>query len=142
MPDAFIGVDVIVGVRGETDELFEQSKEFISTLDISQLHVFTYSERAGTKMLEIEHVVPIPERKRRSEALHILSDEKTKLFYEKQIGKTAQVLWESRHNGDNMLGFTNNYIRLERPYNINLVNTIQTVIMGEWNEEQTALKEI
>jgi len=142
MPDAFIGVDVIVGVRGETDELFEQSKAFIATLDISQLHVFTYSERADTKMLEIEHTVPIPERKRRSEALHILSEEKTKAFYEKQIGKTAQVLWESRHKGDYMVGFTNNYIRVEHPYEKDLVNTIHTVKMGEWNEDRSALKSL
>ena len=140
MPDAFIGVDVIVGVKGETDELFEQAKAFIQSLDISQLHVFSYSERAGTKMLEIEHTVSIAERKRRSDVLHVLSDEKTKQFYEKQIGKTGLVLWESRQKDDNMVGFTNNYIRIERPFEKSLVNTIQSVSFGEWNEEKSALK--
>lgn len=141
MPDAFIGVDVIVGVRGETDELFQEAQTFINTLDISQLHVFSYSERAGTKMLEIEHTVSNPERKRRSDVLHALSNEKTNAFYEKQIGKTAQVLWESRHNGENMVGFTQNYIRVERPYDKNLVNTIQTITLGKWNEDKSALKQ-
>ncbi len=140
MPDAFIGVDVIVGVKGETYELFEQAKTFIRSLDISQLHVFSYSERAGTKMLEIEHTVSISERKRRSDALHVLSDEKTKLFYEKQIGKTELVLWESRQKDDNMVGFTNNYIRVERAFEKSLVNTIQPVSLGEWNEDKSALK--
>jgi threonylcarbamoyladenosine tRNA methylthiotransferase MtaB len=140
MPDAFIGVDVIVGVKGETDELFEQAKTFIQNLDISQLHVFSYSERAGTKMLEIEHTVSIPERKRRSDVLHVLSDEKTKQFYEQQIGKTGLVLWESRQKDDNMVGFTNNYIRVERPFEKSLVNTIQTASFGEWNQDQSALK--
>lgn len=139
IPDAFIGVDVIVGVRGETNELFEQAQIFINLLDISQLHVFSYSERLGTKMLEIAHSVSTQERKSRSNLLHILSDKKTKLFYQNQIGKTAQVLWENRMNGENMIGFTNNYIRVERPYDENLVNTIQTISLGNWNEEESAL---
>jgi threonylcarbamoyladenosine tRNA methylthiotransferase MtaB len=139
MPHAFIGVDVIVGVRGETDELFEESCRFIDSLDISQLHVFTYSERAGTKMLEIEQNTPVTERKRRSDILHLLSDKKTKAFYESQIGKTYPVLWESRHNGENMVGFTNNYIRVERPYDKSLVNTIQNIRLEGWNDEKSAL---
>ena len=141
IPDAFIGVDVIVGVRGETAELFDQAMTFIKSLDISQLHVFSYSERSGTKMLEIAHSVSNQERKHRSDVLHLVSDEKTKIFYEKQIGRTAQVLWESRHNGENMVGFTSNYVRVERPYNKSLVNTIQTVTLGSWNEEKSALVE-
>ena len=139
MPDAFIGVDVIVGVRGETEEYFEQAIAFIASLDISQLHVFSYSERTGTKMLEIEQIVPITERKYRSDVLHELSEVKTWKFYELQIGKTAQVLWESRKNGEKMVGFTNNYIRAERSYDSMLVNTIQSVKLGDWNEEKTAL---
>ncbi|HEY5590054.1 MAG TPA: tRNA (N(6)-L-threonylcarbamoyladenosine(37)-C(2))-methylthiotransferase MtaB [Paludibacter sp.] len=142
MPDAFIGVDVIVGVKGETDELFEQAKTFIVSLDISQLHVFSYSERAGTKMLEIEHTVSNIERKHRSEVLHEISNKMTKAFYESQIGKTANVLWESQHKDEKMLGFTNNYIRVENTYDKNLVNTIQSIILGEWNEEKSALKSI
>ncbi len=139
MPDAFIGVDVIVGVRGETDELFEKACNFILSLDISQLHVFTYSERSGTKMLEIDHIVSLQERKRRSEVLHSISDKKTNVFYEKQMGKTAGVLWESNHNGEHMVGFTDNYVRVERAYDKNMVNKIQLVTTGEWNEERSAL---
>lgn len=139
LPHAFIGVDVIVGVRGETPELFEESCKFIDSLDISQLHVFTYSEREGTKMLDIEQNTPIEERKRRSEILHLLSEKKTKTFYETQIGKTYPVLWESRHNNENMLGFTSNYIQVERKYDKKSVNVIEVVTLGEWNQEKSAL---
>ena len=139
MPDAFIGVDVIVGVRGETAELFEQSCQFIDSLDISQLHVFTYSERAGTKMLEMEHIVHLKERKHRSDVLHALSDKKTKAFYESQRGKTSPVLWESRHKGENMVGFTANYVKAERPYDKILVNKVEIVTLGNWNEDKSAI---
>jgi len=142
LPDAFIGVDVIVGVRGETDELFEQSCQFIDSLDISQLHVFTYSERAGTKMLDIEYTVSLAERKRRSNVLHNLSEKKTLSFYENQYGKTFPVLWEGRHNGESMVGFSSNYVKVERAYDKKLVNTIQSVTLGGWNEEKSALIEI
>lgn len=138
-PDAFIGVDVIVGVRGETDELFEASCRFIDSLDISQLHVFTYSEREGTKMLEIENKVDLKERKRRSDVLHSLSEKKIRAFYDKQVGKRLNVLWESKHNGENMTGFSSNYVKVERPYDKLLVNTVQEVIVRGWNEEKTAL---
>ncbi len=140
LPDAFIGVDVITGVRGETDELFEESYKFIASLDISQLHVFTYSERTGTKMLDIEHIVSSNERKRRSDILHELSKEKTFSFYEKQIGKTQQVLWESRHHGENMYGFTENYIKVERPFDRKRINSVETINLGKWNKEKSALK--
>ncbi|MDD3322738.1 MAG: tRNA (N(6)-L-threonylcarbamoyladenosine(37)-C(2))-methylthiotransferase MtaB [Paludibacter sp.] len=140
MPDAFIGVDVIVGVRGETNEHFEEARNFIASLDISQLHVFSYSERAGTKMLEIDHPVSNQERKRRSDILHILSDEKIKVFYEKQIGKTVNILWESQHNADFMVGFSDNYIKAERLYDKSLVNTVQQVKLDCWNNERNALK--
>ena len=139
MPHAFIGVDVIVGVRGETAELFEASCEFIDTLDISQLHVFTYSERAGTKMLDIEQNTPISERKKRSEILHLLSDKKIQKFYESHILKTYPVLWESRQQGDKLVGFTNNYIKVERLYDKSKVNTVEMVQLGDWNEEKSAL---
>lgn len=127
LPDAFIGVDTIVGVRGESEELFDESVEFLRNLDFSQLHVFTYSERSGTKMLEIEHNVELKERKRRSDLLHRLSDEKTKAFYEKQIGKPSQVLWENKRDGDVMHGFTENYVRLKRPYDKNFINQFEEV---------------
>ena len=140
MPAAFIGVDVIVGVRGETAELFEQSCQFIDSLDISQLHVFTYSERAGTKMLEMEHIVDLKERKNRSDVLHALSEKKTKAFYESQRAKTSPVLWESHHKGENMVGFTANYVKAERPFEKTLVNKVETVKLGDWNEDMTALR--
>jgi threonylcarbamoyladenosine tRNA methylthiotransferase MtaB len=139
LPDAFIGVDVITGVRGETDDLFEESCKFITSLDISQLHVFTYSERSGTKMLDVDYIVSNQERKRRSDVLHTLSDRKTYLFYEKQIGKTLHVLWEGRHHGENMFGFTENYIKVERPYNRSLVNSVETIALGGWNNDKSAL---
>lgn len=133
IPDAFIGVDTIVGVRGETNELFERGFEFIKSLDFSQLHVFTYSERADTKMLDIEHIVPIKERKRRSDALHRLSDEKTRVFYESQIGRASKVLWEAKKEGDAMHGFTENYIRLQRPFEKELINKMEDVVIAKDN---------
>lgn len=140
LPHAFIGVDVIVGVHGETLEHFEKSCEFIDSLPISQLHVFTYSERADTMMLQIEHHNTITERKRRSDVLHQLSDKKTKSFYTSEIGKSYPVLWESRNHGDNMLGFTSNYIRIEKPIDRNSINTIEMVTLGAISEDGIALK--
>ncbi|MBR1594163.1 MAG: tRNA (N(6)-L-threonylcarbamoyladenosine(37)-C(2))-methylthiotransferase MtaB [Alloprevotella sp.] len=113
MSDAFIGVDVIVGMRGETDELFEQSYEFLQSLDVSQLHVFSYSERPGTKALEIPHAVSPQVRHERSQRLIALSEEKRKAFYEKHIGTTRPVLWEHARAEHPLQGFTDNYIRVE-----------------------------
>jgi len=139
MPDAFIGVDVIVGVHGETDVLFEESCRFIDSLNISQLHVFTYSERANTKMLEIEHHNSISERKRRSDILHLLSDKKLKAFYDSQQSKTYPVLWESRGHGDMMYGFTSNYVKVEKPVDKQWVNQLETITLGGWNEDNSCL---
>ncbi len=139
LPDAFIGVDTIVGVRGETDEHFADNVAYIENLDFSQLHVFTYSERSGTKMLEIEHNVALKERKRRSDLLHKLSDEKTKAFYEKQIGKNAKVLWEAKRDGTVMHGFTENYIRVACEFDKSKVNTFESITLGDWNSDKTAL---
>ena len=125
MPNAFIGVDVMVGVRGETLELFEECKAFIESLPISQLHVFTYSERAGTKALSIEPIVPMNERRRRNEILQQVSDAKLKAFYDSQIGKEAIVLWEDSKKGDCMHGFTENYVKVETKYDKNKVNTFE-----------------
>lgn len=127
MPDAFIGVDVITGVRGETDELFEKSFNFIKNLNISALHVFTYSEREGTKMLEIQPIIPVKEKKRRSNLLRALSTEKTEKFYRSQIGKTVNVLWESRHSGNQMCGFSENYLKVYGKYDRQKVNTVETL---------------
>lgn len=127
MPQAFIGVDVMVGVRGETAECFDDAYNFIRSLPVSQLHVFTYSERANTKMLEIDHVVPQRERKRRSDLLHRLSEQKLAAFYALHRGKKAVVLWESKREGELMSGFTENYIRIQRPYNKQKVNTFELI---------------
>lgn len=127
MPNAFIGVDVMVGVRGETIELFEECKTFIESLPISQLHVFTYSERAGTKALNIEPIVPMNERRRRNEILQQVSDAKLKAFYDSQIGKEAIVLWEDSKKGDCMHGFTENYVKVESKYNKNKVNSFEKI---------------
>lgn len=127
MPNAFIGVDVMVGVRGETFELFEECKTFIESLPISQLHVFTYSERAGTKALNIEPIVPMNERRRRNEILQQVSDAKLKAFYDSQIGKEAIVLWEDSKKGDCMHGFTENYVKVETKYDKNKVNTFEKI---------------
>lgn len=133
MPHAFIGVDVIVGVHGETPELFEESCRFIDSLDISQLHVFTYSERADTKMLEIEHQNSITERKRRSEILHQLSDKKTRAFYSSQTGLTYPVLWESRSHGEKMMGFSSNYVKVSAPMDKSKVNTLEDITITNEN---------
>ncbi len=127
MPNAFIGVDVMVGVRGETFELFEECKTFIESLPISQLHVFTYSERAGTKALNIEPIVPMNERRRRNEILQQVSDAKLKAFYDSQIGKEAIVLWEDPKKGDCMHGFTENYVKIESKYDKTKVNTFEKI---------------
>ena len=131
MPGAFIGVDVIVGTRGETDEYFEDTRLFLENLNVSQLHVFTYSERENTQALNIEHRVNPQEKKRRSEILHHLSEEKTQQFYAAQIGKTAKVLWEAKKNGGLMSGFTENYVKVRAPYQKELVNTVQEVVISE-----------
>ena len=131
MPNAFIGVDVMVGVRGETLELFNQCKQFIESIDISQLHVFTYSERAGTKALNITPIVPINERRRRNEILQQVSDAKLKAFYDSQIGKDAIVLWEDSKKGDSMHGFTENYVKVETKYDKNKVNTFEKITIKQ-----------
>ena len=112
MPDAFIGVDVIVGTRGETEAYFEDAFRFIKSLDISQLHVFSYSERPGTKALEIPHVVTPQEKHDRSRRLITLSEEKRLEHYRRYIGTQRMVLWEHAREGFPLLGWTDNYIRV------------------------------
>ncbi len=112
MPDAFIGVDVIVGTRGETQEYFEDAYRFIESLDISQLHVFSYSERPGTKALEIPHIVTPQEKHERSQRLIRLSEAKRQAHYQKYIGTARPVLWEHHRDGMPLLGWTDNYIRV------------------------------
>ena len=128
MPHAFIGVDCMVGVRGETEECFNDYVEFIKRLDVSQLHVFTYSERANTRMLELDVcIVPKAERQRRSKILHEISEEKTQTFYANQAGRELVVLWESKKEGDQMAGFTENYVKVHRPYDKEKVNTFEVI---------------
>ena len=128
MPHAFIGVDCMVGVRGETEECWREYVDFIESLPVSQLHVFTYSERANTRMLEMDlEVVPQRERERRSKLLHAISARKTAAFYAEHKGDTATVLWESAKKDGLMFGFTENYIKLSRPYDKSRVNTFEQV---------------
>lgn len=139
MPDAFIGVDVIVGTRGESDELFEQAYNFIKGLDISQLHVFSYSERPGTQALKIDGAVSPAEKHRRSQLLIAMSEEKRLAFYERHIGKEAVVLFEKPRTGMPMGGFTSNYIRVETASDALLVNRLVRVRLGGFNEDKSAL---
>lgn len=139
MPHAFIGVDVIVGTRGETDEYFEEARNFIDSLDVTQLHVFSYSERPGTQALKIDYVVDPQTKHQRSQTLLDISDRKLHAFYEAHRGYEAKVLFEHTRKGGMMHGFTENYIKVEVPYNTSLVNQTRTVKLGNWNEDKTAL---
>ncbi len=133
MPHAFIGVDCMVGVHGETEEFFADYIDFIEALPVSQLHVFTYSERANTRMVEMDLlVVPRSERDRRSKVLHAISTQKTEQFYTAHIGQKATVLWESKRikqddGPDLMEGFTENYIKVSCPYDKQKVNTFEQI---------------
>ena len=140
MPDAFIGVDLIVGMRGETDELFEESYNTVEGLDISQLHVFTYSERPGTRALKIEHVVTPQEKHARCTRMLNLSEEKRLAFYKSQIGECRPVLFEQPAPGALMHGFTDNYIRVEMPYDKSLVNRSGVrVVLGDFTQDKSSL---
>ena len=140
MPHAFIGVDVIVGFRGETPERFEEAFTFLEKLDISQLHIFSYSERPGTQALKIDYIVSPADKKVRHERLQKLSDAKWKTFYEKHIGCEVKVLFEHTKTEGKMHGFSENYIRVEVPYQKNWVNQTISVRLGDFNTEGTALK--
>jgi len=143
MPDAFIGVDVMVGSRGERPEYFEDCYNFLDSLPVTQLHVFPYSERPGTAALSIPYVVDDREKKYRAHKLLKLSDEKTRAFYAEHIGQEADVLFEKAARGKAMHGFTDNYIRVElspdqakEEYD----NQILRVRLGEFNFDQSSLK--
>ena len=145
MPDAFIGVDVMVGCRGETPECFEETYQFLSELDVTQLHVFPYSERPGTSALSIPYIVSEQDKKLRSKRLLDLSDEKTIAFYEKHIGEEADVLFEKAPRGKAMHGFTKNYIRVElsaKDADPVLDNQIVKVRLGKLTHDRQALKAI
>ena len=143
MPHAFIGVDVMVGCRGELPECFEACYEFLKGLPVTQLHVFPYSERPGTAALRIPYVVDDKEKKRRAHQLLVLSDEKTQAFYAEQIGQEADVLFEKAARGKAMHGFTENYVRVELPASQareEYDNQIIRVKLGDFNHDKTALK--
>jgi threonylcarbamoyladenosine tRNA methylthiotransferase MtaB len=131
MPDCCIGVDVIVGFPGETREDFIDTYNFLNGLDVSYLHVFTYSERENTPAIEMSGVVPGSTRAERSKMLHILSDKKRRAFYEGQLGKTEQVLFEGDIKEGYMHGFTANYVKVRAKYDPLLVNEIKTVYLTQ-----------
>lgn len=139
LPDAFIGVDVIVGTRGESEELFDKAYEFIKSLDISQLHVFSYSERPGTQALKIAGAVPPAEKHRRSRLLIELSEEKRIAFYKRHIGREAVVLFEKPRPGMPISGFTDNYIRVVAEYRPEFVNRLVRVRLGAFTADKEAL---
>ncbi len=142
MPSAFIGVDVMVGCRGEKPECFDDCYEFLSSLDVTQLHVFPYSERPGTAALKIPYIVSDADRKQRVHKLLALSQQKTEEFYSQHIGKEAEVLFEKAPLGKTMNGFTDNYIRVELPPTVAKAeydNQIIKVRLGKLNAKHTAL---
>lgn len=143
MPDAFIGVDVMVGCRGETPECFEECYEFLDDVDVTQLHVFPYSERPGTAALRIPYVVNDAEKKVRSKRLLDLSEQKRIEFYTRYIGTEQEVLFEKAARGKAMHGFTSNYVRVELPAKLakeEYDNQILRVRMGEFNRDKSALQ--
>lgn len=131
MPHCCIGVDVIVGFPGETEELFMETYNFINELDVSYLHIFTYSERDNTHAIELGGVVSAQDRAKRSKMLHILSDKKRRAFYEQNIGKDSTVLFETERDGDYMYGFTENYVKVKTAYDERLANQIVKVKLTE-----------
>ena len=142
MPDAFIGIDVIVGTRGETPELFEETFGFLTSLDYAQLHVFPYSERPGTQALKIPYTVKPQDKHERVQRLIALSGKKRTAFYERYIGAKRSVLFEHTVHGGKIHGFTDNYIRVEVPaeYADNLDNRIVDVELGDFNADKSALQ--
>ncbi|MCD7721303.1 MAG: tRNA (N(6)-L-threonylcarbamoyladenosine(37)-C(2))-methylthiotransferase MtaB [Prevotellaceae bacterium] len=138
MPDAFVGVDVIVGTRGETSALFEQSLKVMEELPVSQFHVFSYSERPGTAALRIPHRVTAQEKHERSQRVLALSEQKTRAFYEKYIGTVRPVLLEHGPRRNVRTGFTDNYIKVE--VRSELDNEIVSVRLDGWNEQKTMLR--
>ena len=132
MPDACIGVDIIVGFPGETDEEFMETFEFVRDLPVSYFHVFTYSERPNTIANRMENPVPMQVRNERSEKLRILSQKKRRAFNATQLGKTKTVLWEAHQDENGLMhGFTENYVKVAKPYNSDLTNTFEQVTLKE-----------
>lgn len=135
MPHACIGVDVIVGFPGETEKLFLETYHFLNELDISYLHVFTYSERDNTAAAEMEGVVPKNVRAKRSKMLRGLSAKKRRAFYESQLGTARTILFEGENKAGYINGFTENYVKVKAPWNPELVNTVHNVLLTEIDED-------
>ncbi len=135
MPNACIGVDVIVGFPGETDELFLETYNYLNEMDISYLHVFTYSERPNTEAVNLDGVVPKKVRAKRSKMLRGLSAKKRRSFYESQLGNTLTVLFENENKEGYINGFTENYVKVKTPWNPELVNTLHTITLTEIDED-------
>lgn len=142
MPDACIGVDVIVGYPGETDELFKKTYDYLVNLDISYLHVFTYSERNNTVAIRKSGVVPMAVRKERSKMLQILSEKKKRYFYEQQLGKAGTVLFEAQESQNQMFGFTENYLKIKTTYNPQWINQLKQVVPLNVNNDGTIHAEV
>lgn len=142
MPHCCIGVDVIVGFPGETEEDFLESYKFINELDISYLHVFTYSERPNTPAIEMDGIVPVAERRRRNQMLNILSDKKRRYFYEQHLGEKRTVLFEQSKIEGRMSGFTDNYIRVDLPLESDLLNQMATVSLDKVDKEGVMLAQL
>lgn len=134
-PDACIGVDVIVGFPGESDAHFNDTLQFLKDLDVSYLHVFTYSERANTTANKMTEVVPMAKRKERSQILHMLSERKKRAFYELNKNTERKVLIENEDNNGMMFGFTDNYVKIKVPYDSSIANTIQTICLRELDRD-------
>ena len=135
MPHACIGVDVIVGFPGETEDMFLETYNFLNRLDISYLHVFTYSERQNTEAASMSGVVSTNSRKKRSKLLRGLSVKKRRSFYEKSIGSKQTVLFEGENKSGYIQGFTENYIRVRYPWDPNLVNTLHDIVLKEIDQD-------
>ncbi len=142
MPDAFIGIDLIVGVNGETEEMFDETVAFVSSLDISFIHQFQYSEREGTRALKFVPRVTAQQKKERADVVAAICADKHKSFVESQLGKTFNVLFESTRKGGKMFGFTENYIRVSVDFDRNLVNKICKVRLLEAIDEECVSAEI
>lgn len=139
MPFCCIGVDVIVGFPGETEEQFLDTYNFINSLDVSYLHVFTYSERDNTEAISMADSVPMSERKRRNKMLRILSAKKLRSFYEKNLNRTLEIIFEHENKSEFMFGFTENYIKVKYPYIPELINTPVKATLNEFDEEGNVL---
>ena len=135
MPNACIGVDVIVGFPGETDEHFLETYNYLNDLDISYLHVFTYSERPNTEAVLMDGVVPKKVRAKRSKMLRGLSVKKRRAFYESQLGNSATVLFESENKEGYIYGFTQNYVKVKTPWNPHLINTLKQIKLTKIDED-------